>query len=188
MEPTKSKSRFGFTIVEMLLVTILIVLLVGAAGGIYARTYKKALVRKSARDFLLAAKYAKILAIERQSECKLKLNVADNGFVLIINEFDEETEETEQLIVKDLYFKPVRFAENVKFEDIRIKSTDFGEDQQNVITFLSDGTAQEAVIQIGDGQNHYTVCVSAASGKAKIYPETAKTIKSDTIDLDEERG
>jgi len=186
VEPTKSKSRFGFTIVEMLLVTILIVLLVGAAGGIYARTHKKALVRKSARDFLMAAKYARILAIERQSECKLKLDITNDGFALIINEVNEETEETEQLIIKDLYFKPIRFAENVKFEDVRIKSTDSGEDQENVITFLPDGTATEAVVQVGDGENHYTVCVSAVSGKTMVSTEMAKTIKSDTVDLDEE--
>ena len=188
MEPTKLKSRFGFTIVEVLLVTVLIVLLVGVAGGIYSRTYKKALVKKSARDFLLAAKYAKVLAIERQSECKLELNIADNGFMLVVNEFDEEAGESKQLIVKDLYFKPVRFAENIKFENVRIKSTDLGEQQQNVITFSPDGTAQQAVVQIGDGENHYTVCVSAANGEAKIYAETAKAVKSDSIDLDEERG
>ena len=186
MKPKKLKSRLGFTIVEMLLVTSLIAMLAVVAGGIYARTYEKALVRKSARDFLLAAQYAKILAIEWQSECELEIDVTHNGFMLIINEFDKETAEAKQLIVKDLYFKAVRFVEKVKFEDIRIKPTDSGEDQQNVITFSPDGTAQEAVVQIGDGENYYTVCISAGSGNAMIYSEMAKNIKSDTIDLDQE--
>ena len=78
MAQAKLKNKFGFTIVEMLLVTVLIVLLIGLVGGIYTRSYKKAVVKKSARNFLLAAKYARILAIERQSECKLELNINDN--------------------------------------------------------------------------------------------------------------
>jgi len=187
--------RSGFTIVEMLLVVGLIVLLVGAAGGIYTGTYKKALVRKSASDFFLAAKYARVLAIERAGRCRLKLDAANNGFTLIIDEVDKKTEETEQLAVRDIYFKPVKFSEDVKFEDIQIRSTDstdsgeeFETGRQSIITFQPDGTAQEAVVQIGDGKNHYTVCVSAGSGKAKIYSEPAKNIKSDTIDLDEEQG
>ena len=182
--------RFGFTIIEMLLVVGLIVLLAGVAGGFYAGTYKKASVRKSARDFLLAARYARVLAIERQSKCQLKLDAVNNGFMLITDEFNEGTEGPEQLVVRDLYFKPVRFAEDVKFEDIRIGPSDSQDsletDKQNTITFLQDGTVQAAVVQIGDGTDHYTISISAASGKARIYAGTAKNLKSDTIDLDEE--
>ena len=186
MEPREFKSRVGFTIVEMLLVTVLIAMLAGVTGGFYVKTHKRALVRKSARDFLLAVQYAKIMAIEWQSECELEIDAVNNGFVLIINEFDEERAEANQLIVKDLYFKPIKFAENIKFEEIRIKPTDLSEDQGNVITFRPDGTAQEAVVQIGDGDNYYTVCVSAVNGKANIYEEKAKDVKGDTIDLDQE--
>ncbi|HPS55730.1 MAG TPA: prepilin-type N-terminal cleavage/methylation domain-containing protein [Sedimentisphaerales bacterium] len=68
MEPKKLKNKLGFTIIEMLLVAVLIALLATVAAGTYAGTHQKALVKKSACDFLLAAKYAKILAIEYQSE------------------------------------------------------------------------------------------------------------------------
>ena len=110
-------------------------------------------------------------------------------FVGKVNE--EETEETKPRVVRELYFKPVRFAEGIKFEEIRITPADSAETfgtEQNTITFHPDGTVQAAVVQIGDGRNHYTVSMSAASGKIRIYAETAKDIKSDTIDLDEEQG
>ncbi len=184
----KQTNRRGFTIIELLLVTILIVLLIGAAGGFYRKTYKKALVKKSARDLLLAAKYAKILAIERQSKCLLKLDTNDNGFMLNIETVDIKTEEMQQVIVRDLYVKPMKFADSVKFEDIRIKVSDpqLMEEQQQTITFQPDGSAQEAIVQIGDGENHFTVYICGMNGKAKMYSNSAENIKSDTIDLDRE--
>ena len=85
--------RYGFTIVEMLLVVVVIALIAGASGGIWLGTYKNMLARKSAREFLLAAKYARILAIERQSPCRIILDAENNKFWLVINEFSERLRE-----------------------------------------------------------------------------------------------
>ena len=176
----------------MLLVIVLIGLLVGAAGGIYIGTYKNKLVEKSARDFFLAAKYARILAIERQSKCIVNLDKANNRFMLVVDEFNEDTGETEQIIVKDLYFKPTEFSGEVKFEKIKIMSNNFEQTSEvkpsTTITFSPDGTAQTALVQIGDGKNHLTVSISAVTGRSKVYSGTADNVKSDTIDLDEERA
>lgn len=192
MKKQNPTMRCAFTILEMLLVIVLIGLLVGAAGGIYIGTYKNKLVEKSARDFFLAAKYARILAIERQNRCIVKLDKANNRLMLVIDEFNEDTGQTEQIIVKDLYFKPIEFSGEVKFEKIQIGPNDsqqlFEVEQSNTITFSPDGTAQTALIQIGDGKNHLTVSISAVTGRSKVYSGTADNVKSDTIDLDEERG
>lgn len=181
--------KFGFTIIEILLVVALIAIMAGVAGGFYAGTYKKAAVRKSVREFLLATRYAKVLAIERQSKCQLKLDAANNGFTLVIDQLDAEAR-TDGQLVKDLYFKPVKFTEGVKFEDIKIGLGDLQEsleiEQENIITFFYDGTAQTAVIQIGDGTDHYTISISAVNGKVRIAEGTAEKLKSDTIDLDEQ--
>ena len=192
MKKQKPTIRCAFTILEMLLVIVLIGLLVSAGGGIYIGTYKNKLVEKSARDFFLAAKYARILAIERQSKCIVNLDKANNRFMLVIDEFNEDTGETEQIIVKDLYFKPTEFSGEVKFEKIKIMSNNFEQTSEvkpsTTITFSPDGTAQTALIQIGDGKNHLTVSISAVTGRSKVYSDTADNVKSDTIDLDEERG
>lgn len=179
----------GFTVVEVLLVVVIIALIASVSGGFYAGTYKNMLAKKSARDFLLAAKYAKITAIERQSPCKIEVDTANNRFGLVIEQFNEETGETEQVMVRDFYFKPVKFGGDIKFEDIRIKSADseegFEADEQNTIVFSPNGTARSALVQIGDGKNHYTVSISAATGRAKMHFGTAKEVKTNTVDLDQ---
>jgi len=193
--------RCGFTIAEMLVVVVIIALIASVGGGIYVGTYKRMLVEKTARDLVLAAKYARIMAIERQKPYKIKLSAADateatnNGFGLVIDEFNPETEQTEQVIVRDLYFKPVEFAGDVKFEGVQITPAGWEAatetDETREIVFSPGGTAQSAVIQIGDGKNHYTVSISAATGRATMYFGTAEKVKEEvkigTIDLEKER-
>ncbi len=195
--------RYGFTIAEMLVVVVIIALIASVGGGIYVGTYKRMLVEKAARDFVLAAKYARIMAIEQQKPYKIKLSAADsadtaetanNGFGLVIDEFNQETEETEQVIVRDLYFKPVEFTGDVKFEGIQITPAGWEAatetDEAREIVFSPSGTADSAVIQIGDGKNHYTVSISAATGRATMYFGTAEKVREEvkigTIDLDQE--
>ena len=56
------------------------------------------LANKSARDFLLAAKYARITAIERQSPCRMVLDTENSGFWLLTSAFNEESGQTEQAV------------------------------------------------------------------------------------------
>ena len=188
MNKRKQNTKSGFTIIEVLVVITIIALIAGVGGGGYwIRTYKRMLVEKAARDFFLAAKYARIMAIERQKPYRIELDATNGGFYLITEQLNEETEQTEQTIVRDLYSKPVEFDDAVKFENIQI--TPIGSessDEQTAIVFLPNGTAQSAVIQIGDGENHYTVNIYAATAKAAVQPGTAQEIKITTVDLDQE--
>jgi len=183
--------RCGFTLVEVLVVVVIISLLAGLGGGIYMGSYKRMLVEKAARDFVLTAQYARIMAIEKQRQYKIQLDVANNGFFLATTQLDEETEQTEQMIVKDSFCRPVEFEGEVTFEDIQIMpigletTTEDDEDEQAIV-FSPNGTAQSAVIQIGDGKTHYAVSIFAATGKAKIYFGTSEDVEIGVIDLDAE--
>lgn len=174
---------------EMLLVVVLVVLIGTVGGGICVGTYKKMLAKKAARDFVLAAKYARILAIERQSPCRIEIDKEGRRFALFVDELNEETGQTEQVMVQDLYFKPVEFGGDIKFEDIQINPVGLEEafdvDEEEGIVFSPNGTSRSMIVQIGDGKNHYAISISASTGKAKMYEGTAEDVEVNTIDLDE---
>ena len=180
--------RRGFTIAELLLVVVVIALIGGMGGGLYVGTYKRMLVEKAARDLLLTAKYARIAAVEQLRPYEIQLDVQNNGFWLATSLLNEETGQTEQGIVKNYYCRPVEFTGDVKFEDVQItpvgtETVADAEDQQKIV-FSPNGNARSAVIQIGDGKTHFTVSVSAATGKAAMYFGKAENVKTKTVDLD----
>ena len=196
MQRRKSKvkvktKRFGFTLAEVLVVVIIISLLAGLGSGIYVGTHKRMLVEKAARDFVLTAQYARIMAIEKQRQYKIQLDAANNGFLLATTQLDEEGEQTEQVIVRNSFCRPVEFEGEVRFEDIQItpiglETTTEDDEEEQTIVFSPNGSAQSAVIQIGDGKTHYTVSIFAATGKAKVYFGTSEDVEIGFIDLDAE--
>lgn len=187
----KNAQPRGFTLVELMLVISIIVLLGGVGTGMYAGTYKKLLVEKASRQFLLMTRYARIAAIEKQQPYDLELD-KDKGFVLTSTQPNETTGQTEKIIVKDYYCRPVEFEGDVKFEDAKIAamtseplSGEEGPEQK--ITFLPNGTAQSAVVQIGDGKTHYTIAVVASTARATLYwgpADKITNVKNTTVDLD----
>ena len=181
----------GFSLVEVLVVVVIIGLLGGLGGGLYVGTYKRLLVEKAARDFFLTAKYARIMAIEKQRQYKIVLDAVNNGFHLVTTQLDEEGGQTEQMIVRDSFCKPVTFDNEIQFEDIKITpislvTTNEDDDEGQSIVFSANGTAQTAVIQIGNGKSHYTITISAATGKAKVYDGIVENVEVGVIDLDAE--
>lgn len=184
-------SRFGFTLAEMLLVVLMVVLLAGLGGGIWTGTYKKMQVEKAARDFFLAAEYARITAIERRGPCKLELDTENSRYMLTIYGFDPDTGQTEEMAVGERYLsKVIELDGDVEFEDVRVSVMNRQEWDQtgaaDAIVFLPNGTSQSAVVQIGDGKHHMTISVCAATGRAKVQPGTAQNVSSSIIDLDEQ--
>jgi len=177
----------GFTIIELILVVSIIALLAGASGAMYFGTYKRMLVEKAARDVLLAAKYARVIAIEKQTRCKLMIDDTNNSFLLTVGGADSQADGAENVITNE-YSKPRQFAGDVKFEEIQITSRARAGDgaADGAIVFRPNGTADMAVLQIGDGKNHCTVYISAATGKGRIESGEAMETGLEVLDLDVE--
>ncbi len=182
------KSPPGFTLTEILLVVAIIAMVGGLGSGYCVGTYKKLIVEKAARQFLLTARYARIMAIEQQRPYELQIDPNNQGFLLATTQTDPETGETRQVAVQDFFCKPVRFEGEVKFEDVQTAlyaegSADETGSEQGIV-FYPNGSAESAVFQLGDGKNHYSVAIVAATGKASLYPGETKDIKTTSIDLD----
>jgi hypothetical protein len=158
----------------------------------YVGSYKRLLVEKAARQFLLTAKYARIMAIEQGRPYELQLVEASEergqGFLVSTVERDPETGAGETTIVRDYYCKPVELEGEVTFEAVEIAAMTGDEtsddEPQQKITFFPNGSAESAVVQFGDGKTHYTVAIMASTGKASFHEGTADDIDIAVIDLD----
>ena len=182
-----AESRRAFTLVEILVVVVLVALLAGASVGAYCGTYKRLLVEKAASDIYLAAKYARIAAIERRQSCVLALDEENGGFALMFSQGSAEDGDKSETLVSNQYSRPGKFADGVKYEKIAISPSvepDEEDANKNIVTFSADGTADNAVIQIGDEKNVYTVYIYAATGKAKMKRGSPEEVAVGVIDLD----
>ena len=189
--PLSLRCGRAFTLVELLVVIAIIAVAGGAGVGLYAGSSQRFKLEKPARAFLITAKYARIMAIEKQREYKIQLDNRNGGFALTTIEWNESSEEFEQIEVDDYYCKPVQFEGAIRFEDIKAapdaeaEGTD-DEKAEISIVFSPDGSAETVIVQIGDGKTHYTISISAATGKAKIHFGELENAQIGTIDLDAE--
>jgi len=183
--------RRGFTIAEVLLVVLVIGLITSAGTGMYMGTFKSMKVRKAVQDFMLTAQYARIMALEKQTPYRLELDLANQGFWLTTLQWDEDSEQMGLQIVRDVYCKPVQFDGDVTFEAVEIVpgewETESENEQQQTIIFSPNGTAQSAVVQIGNGKTRYAISLSAATGKVKAYFGSSENVVATTTDLDMEQ-
>jgi len=174
----------GFTLSELLLVIAIISVVAGLSGGLYVKTYEKLLVEKAAQQFLLTARYARIVAVEKQTPYELELDMENQGFVLTTTQWNEQTGQTEKILVRNYYCRPVAFEGDVQFENVQMTETTHDPEEGLRIVFKPNGSAEPAVVQIGNGTHHYTVAIAAATGKVTLYAGTVSESKPTTIDLD----
>lgn len=185
------KAGSGFTIIEVIVVIVLIALFAGAVGGAYSGPYKSMMLKKAARDVLLAAKYARSTAVEQQKVCILTVNAIDRQVLVMVESWDEDSSQTVASETKNAYWRTVTLGGDAQFELVAVDQSDMDVSQVDqadgvyTVRFRQDGTAQNAVIQVGDGSRHYVVTISEATGLARVDEGIATDFKSDTIDLEQ---
>ncbi|MBN2180951.1 MAG: prepilin-type N-terminal cleavage/methylation domain-containing protein [Sedimentisphaerales bacterium] len=190
LQPGTKTRRQGFTLIELLVVIAIISLMASVGGSMFVGTFERLKVDKAASNLFLTAKYARMKAVEQQKRYTLCLDQVNNGFYLLTALADEEGRYREQTIVRDSYCKPITFENNIRFESIQVTpielETSAEYEDLSTIVFSPDGTAQNAIVQIGDAKTHYTISVNAATGRAKLTQGTSENVTITTVDLDAE--
>ena len=169
------------------MVVAIVVLMSTVVGGLYIGSYENTIVKKTARDIWLAARYGRIVAVERQVKCSMLLNEQNRSFCLVTENKNNPAKEKD-VVIRDNYSKPRQLGRHVEFEIVR---KDFWQDSSpdqgrhsNVISFYPSGCADGAVIQVGNSRNHYTIRINPVNGKASIMAMSAEKVPPLYIDLD----
>ncbi len=172
----------GFTFLEILAVAALIALLFSVGVASYGRTFNQWAVEQNARQLYMAAKSARLYAVEHQRDCTLVLDQKNGQFFLIIEKLNDDTREEETTLVSTPWSRKVKLQSNVLFETIKIAGQ--YETIEGGIVFRPDGTADHAAIQLGNGKAHYTVMVNGGTSRARLLEGEAEDLRTDQIDLD----
>ncbi len=182
--------KSGFTLIELLVVIAIISLMASFGSGMFIGTLDKLKLDKAANTLLLTARYARMMAVEQQKRYRLCLDETNNSFYLITTLYDEASGEIADVVVNDPYCKSFTLDDSIHFEEVEIVPTGLDIDvayaDSPTVLFEPDGTAQTAVIQIGNGTAHYTLSINAINGRTKLISGLADDVKSSTIDLDAE--
>lgn len=163
------------------MVAAMIALLTSATFIGYAQTWRHWSLRQNARQLYLAARYARVLAISSQQPCQLIIDRQNGAFYVA-----QESAESKQVeIVSGLWSRPVTLAEAVTFERVVSAGLGGAEEAASAITFRPDGSADAAMVQVGNGDRHFTVQISAATARATLLEGAVESYVPDQIDLDE---
>ncbi len=190
------RKKSGFTLIELLAVAALIGLLATATLLRYARMGTQTVLINQSRQLYLAAKYARVAAIEKQYPIVLKLDETQRQIVLDVMQPEEPSEnqssrvvssstlEASEMVmpqVRNTYFRPIVLDNRLCVERFVV---DGGDEMTAECTFYPDGTAQACAIQLGDGLHHATVLVTQ-TGRAKLQMDAVGQIQTGRVDLDE---
>ena len=180
----------GFTIVELLAVSMIIALMAGGTFLFGLNRFKTAVVRSTASELMLTAKYARLNAVESQSRCRLVISEVEKKFFVMGKVIDPYTGVAKDSVLSNPYTKPKEIDTNVSFSSVEISPNQFGDvssnDGEHVINFMPDGTADTAVIELTNGKIFYTVTIASATAKAKVFAGQGADIPAGVVDLDEE--
>jgi len=176
--------------IELMVVVLVIALAAGLGGGLYMRSYRRMMVEKAAKDLRLMARYARIAAIEQQQPLYLVMDKANNRVFVATSGFFSGQAESAGAVVSNQFCRPMTLPSGVSFEEVMTEGGQQDElamDGLFRIRFMPNGTADSAVVIVGNGQTHYALVVNGATGSTRIVMGQAELLSEELV-VDLEAG
>lgn len=167
----------------------MVIVIIGVLGGMalpqLAGAWGSASLRASARDLLLAARYAHDYAVTRRVRCRLVLLPAEARYRIDAEAVDEQGAQAGFAPLTTPQGRARKLGDNVRIEPHSIDND--SDPSQLQITFEPTGEATAAVIGLTDaplGRTHWTLRIAPSTGRAELLEGRAVQWIDDREDLD----
>jgi|GEM_PF-3288652 len=182
--------RKGFTLIEILLVTVLIVLASTIIGVRFFRNLDRTALRSAGQKLLHMTRYAQLLAGQHQQPTELHIHLEEGTYWLTTlpppsanpEIGSSETEQTQ--IINNVFFKPGQLPDKIRFS--RAQAADMPPVTRGEITikFYTDGTAQASFIQLSSRSKTFTILIHPRTARAELKAASIDELPLDSLDLD----
>lgn len=154
----------AFTLIELLIVTIILVVIVGISVPNFSPAYKKFQLQKTTDDLAYLMRYAQSRAIVRGVPVRIVFDPQGLSFWLeqAVEQESQgfaDEEEVEYLRVEDRFGKAVEIPDG--FELRR---------QQDTVTFYPDGRIEKLEIAVCIEERCFLVLTKGQRGHVRVYP------------------
>lgn len=162
--PRRPVSPAGFTLIELIIVMFILVVMMAVAAPAFSRMHQSSSLRAAARTTLASFRYARSMAVTRQTEVRLIFSDESRSFQLLTRRPTE---------LGDEQFVPERTALGRQRKlpvGINASMTKgVSAEDEKLLAFHSNGSTDEAVLTLtnGSGQKMY-VTLYPATGRASI--------------------
>lgn len=155
--------KAGFTFIELVLVTIIILVLVGLSTPLFRKPFRGIQLKNTCQDLVQLMRYAQARAVAERRFCRVNFNFDSNKFWLTIQ---SDSDPLEFKPLKERWGKTLRAPEGI-FIDGELEGKI--DDETSFITFYPDGSSDKAKIKISDNKGRtFSITTQRNIGYVKV--------------------
>ena len=176
----------AFTLVELVVVTVLILVLAGMIVPRLHRAAGSTQLRVSARRLACAARWAREVAITRRCRCRLVIDARKQRWALARDGADAE-DPARFVAMTSALGRAEQLPAGVRFGRVEIEARrgeDLPQGADDCVTFDAFGGGDAAAVELTDGRRAFSVLVWPHTGRTELVEGPAGSPPDDRLDLD----
>lgn len=147
--------RAGFTFIELVLVTVIILILVGLSTPLFKRPFSSIQLRNTCQDLVQLMRYVQTKSIAERKFCRINFDFEKGIFWPTVQ---DDTQPEKFVKIKGSQGMPFKVPLGISIEG-----------ESSFIAFYPDGTSDKADIKISDTRGKtFTVTTQRNTGYVKI--------------------